>query len=80
MRIIEYCITKETKNQNEYLYNEWQGNQATRRMTETTRQRQKHKQNMQATSRQKNKKGYNNKRNSKRTEVKTKILTQQQQK
>lgn len=45
MRIIEYCITKETKNQNEYLYNEWQGNQATRRMTETTRQRQKHKQN-----------------------------------
>lgn len=77
MRIIEYCITKETKNQNqnEYLYNEWQGNQATRRMTETTRQRQK-----QETSRQKNKKGYNNKQNSKRTEVKTKILTQQQQK
>lgn len=34
----------------------------------------------QAAARQKNRKGYNNKRNSKRTEVKTKILTQQQQK
>lgn len=48
-------------------------------MTETTRQRQKHKQKA-GNSKTEEQKGYNNKRNSKRTEVKTKILTQQQQK